>query len=59
MEYGNKKTITSCARPLCSCPFLEMDDDKKEVVVKDDFGGSAKMSYTEFYTLAKKFMEYV
>lgn len=59
MEYDSKRTITSCARPLCNCPILEMDDNAKQVIVKDDFGGSVKMSYTEFYTLAKKFMEYV
>jgi hypothetical protein len=36
-----------------------MDDDKCQVILKDDFGGEVLMTYDEFTRLATQFMEHV
>lgn len=53
------RILTSCAPPACSCPELEMDDKTAECVIRDDYNGTVKMTYTQFTTLATKFLEHV
>jgi hypothetical protein len=51
--------IVACKRPRCNCPELHMDDDTKEILIVDDFGGSVKMTYEEFTILARGFLTHV
>lgn len=53
------RMLDSCAPPSCSCPKAYMDDDLKNIEIKDDYGGTVEMSYDEFYRLAKQFLEFV
>ena len=53
------RRLDSCAPPACSCPIAEMDDNERQIAIKDDYGGEVIMSYEEFTRLARQFLEYV
>jgi len=44
---SNKRVLTLCGTQGC-CPTVELDPDNNTVTIKDDFGGTVKLTTDEW-----------
>ncbi len=51
--------ISLCAPPRCKCPEMELNFENHEVIIKDDYNGTVRMTFSEMTVLAQRFLEHV
>ena len=51
--------ISLCAPPRCRCPEMELNFENHEVIIKDDYNGTVRMTFSEMTALAQRFLEHV
>ena len=59
MLKKDKVVISLCAPPRCRCPEMELNFENHEVIIKDDYNGSARVTFSEMTVLAQRFLEHV
>lgn len=50
------RILTTCAPPRCQCPEMELDYLECLVEIRDDYGGTCKMSFLDMANLARQFL---
>ena len=51
--------ISLCAPPRCRCPEMELNFENHDVIIKDDYNGTVRMTFSEMTALAQRFLEHV